>query len=339
MATITGTNGNDNLNDLYRTKGGLVMDLGTDDIIYGLGGHDLIDIFNGNDTVYAGDGNDAIYDRGTGNDRMYGEAGNDAFYLGTGNDYVDGGTGTDWVSYLFSDQVALVDLQGGYAIAQGVDTLVSIENVSGSDWNDVLFGSGVANSMLGGWGEDYIDGRGGDDFLYGREGSDTLIGGAGRDTLVGDVGDDRLDGGADNDVIWGGWGNDVMTGGAGADTFYFSTKSDIFAYDIITDFQHGVDKIDLSAIDARPDLAGDQAFFFDASPDGATEEFFDGLSDDWSGLISGEPGPWINGDRGEIEYRHADGYTYVYLAYGDGLIDASIRLDGTITLTASDFIL
>jgi Ca2+-binding RTX toxin-like protein len=339
MATITGTNGYDKLNDLFRKSDGTVVDLGTNDTIYGLGGGDTIDIHNGNDTVYAGTGNDTIFDRGTGNDRMYGESGNDHFYVGLGNDTVSGGTGTDWVSFTFSNQIALVDLQAGHAIAQGVDTLVSIENVTGSYWNDVMYGSSVANTMLGYYGDDTINGRLGDDLLYGQAGNDTLLGSIGNDRLVGDIGNDRLSGGTGNDDVWGGKGNDVMTGGTGTDVFWYGSKTDIAAFDTITDFQHGIDKINLAAIDARPDVAGNQAFFFDSSPDGSTEEFFDGLSDDWSGLLSGEPGPWINGDRGEIEYRHSGGYTYVYLAFGDGLIDSSIRLNGTVTLTASDFVL
>jgi Ca2+-binding RTX toxin-like protein len=339
MATITGTSGYDKLNDLFRKADGTVVDLGTNDLIYGLGGGDEIDIYNGNDTVYAGTGNDTIIDRGTGNDRMYGEDGNDAFYVGLGNDTVSGGAGTDRVSYIFSNQIAMVDLQAGHALSQGIDTLSSIENVTGSYWNDTLLGSSVANTLFGYYGDDRIEGRGGNDLLYGQVGNDTVIGGSGNDRLVGDVGDDRLIGGSGIDDVWGGWGNDVMTGGADADVFWYGSKSDIFAFDTITDFQHGVDKINLAAIDARPDIAGNQAFFFDSSPDGATEEFFDGLSDDWSGLLSGEPGPWINGDRGEIEYRHSGGYTYVYLAFGDGTIDSSIRLNGTVTLTASDFVL
>jgi len=339
MATIIGTNLRDTLNDLFRNKNGTVTDLGTDDVIYGLGGNDTIDIYNGNDIVYGGDGNDVVFDRGTGNDTMYGEAGNDSFYVGLGNDVVDGGAGTDYVSYALSNQIALVDLEGGYAISQGVDTLISIENVGGSGYNDVLLGSSGVNLMLGDWGDDYIDGRGGDDLLYGMVGNDTILGGAGADRLVGDVGNDTLNGGDGNDDVWGGLGNDVMTGGAGADTFFFATVGETYGFDIITDFQQGVDKIYLAAIDARPDIAGNQAFTFDSTPDGATEEFFDGFSDDWSGLISGEPGPWINGDRGEIEYRHSGGYTYVYVSYGDGTIDSTVRLNGTVYLTANDFIL
>jgi Ca2+-binding RTX toxin-like protein len=325
---INGTEGNDWLYD----------GIGND-TIYAGGGHDGITLGAGNDTVYAGFGNDIVYDHGSGNDTMYGEFGDDYFFVGLGNDVVDGGAGKDGVSYLYSQQIVALDLESGWAISEGIDQLISIEDAAGGIGNDTLLGSSVANYLYGADGEDKLDGRGGDDYLWGGAGGDNIIGGTGRDTLVGDYGNDRLDGGADNDVVWGGWGDDVMAGGAGADTFYFSSKNDIYNYDTITDFQHGIDKIDLRGIDARPDIAGNQAFTFDSTPDGSVEEFFDGFSDDWGGLISSDPGPWINGDTGEVEYRHDGGYTYIYLSYGDGLTDVSIRLEGTITLSASDFLL
>ncbi|TGS51809.1 RTX toxin, partial [Mesorhizobium sp. M1D.F.Ca.ET.183.01.1.1] len=67
-------------------------------------------------------------------------------------------------------------------------------------------------------------------------------------------------------------GTDTLTGGAGSDTFYYgSAISDSpasAANDTITDFVHGVDKIDLSSIDAAA-APGDQAFLF-GGQNGAT---------------------------------------------------------------------
>lgn len=324
---INGTNGND-----------VLTDTSADDTINALGGQDSITISDGNDVVNAGDGNDLVNDFGSGNDIMNGEAGNDWFYVGKGNDTVNGGAGTDGVGYLYSEQIVALDLESGFAISEGIDTLISIEDAAGGLGDDTLLGSSVANYLYGADGNDHIDGRAGNDYLWGGTYHDTIIGGSGADSLLGDYGNDTLDGGTDNDWLWGGWGDDVMTGGAGVDVFNFG-PGDIFAYDTITDFQHGIDVIDLRAIDARPDLPGDQAFTFDSTPDGSVEEFFDGLSDDWSGLLSSDPGPWINGDTGEVEYRYDGGYTYVYLSYGDGLTDVSIRLNGYVTLDAHDFLL
>ncbi len=55
----------------------------------------------------------------------------------------------------------------------------------------------------------------------------------------------ELDGGGNNDNLYDSRGDDIMTGGFGADVFHFSYFS---GTDIITDFQDGQDRIDLSAM-------------------------------------------------------------------------------------------
>jgi Ca2+-binding RTX toxin-like protein len=330
---IEGTEGNDTLSDLISG-----VDWSSNDTVNGLGGNDWITLYNGNDTANGGAGNDTFYDRGNGNDVMNGEAGSDFFFVGLGNDTVNGGDGTDWVSYALSQQIVALDLQSGFAISEGIDTLTSIESAYGGIGNDTLLGSAVGNSFYGGDGQDRLDGREGNDFLNGQAGNDTILGGTGADSLYGEIGNDVLDGGENDDFLWGGQGDDTLTGGAGADTFYYSSFSDFNTVDTITDFQQGVDKINLGALDARPDLAGNQAFTFDSTPDGSWEEFWDGL-DDWGAWVLHGVGPSINGDTGEIEYRHDGGYTYVYLSTADTPNSASIRLEGTYNLTAADFVL
>jgi serralysin len=330
-SVISGTEDKDYLSDLL-LDGKSPQDPGTNDIINALGGDDWIFIYNGNDTVNAGEGSDQIYDEGCGNDVINGNGGDDSFMLDSeSNDTANGGTGIDTVQYNGALGGVYVDLESGFNISKNgsVDTLISIENASSGWWDDVLLGSSAANTLLGAGGQDWIEGRGGDDVLQGGEGDDTINGGSGADLLR------------------GGLGNDKMTGGADADTFVFGTGypflvgrsygSEFGSCDTITDFQPGVDKIDVSALDARPDIAGDQAFKFDASPDGAWEEFLDGVDNPMT--FSSSAGPVINGDPGEIEYRHEGGYTYVYFSPGDQLMDADLRLEGYITLTASDFIL
>jgi serralysin len=74
--------------------------------------------------------------------------------------------------------------------------------------------------------------------------NDTLNGGAGAHTNSGDVG---------NDTLVGGSGADILTGGLDADIFVFSALADsgTGTPDLVTDFVHGTDIIDLSAIDAN----------------------------------------------------------------------------------------
>lgn len=95
---------------------------------------------------------------------------------------------------------------------------------------------------LGG-GADLFDGRGGSV-------SDAVYGEAGMDLLEGGGGSDRLDGGADGDVLIGGGGADQLTGGSGGDVFLYRAASDstAAAQDLITDFQSGSDRIDLSLL-------------------------------------------------------------------------------------------
>ncbi|AMY67541.1 calcium-binding protein [Frigidibacter mobilis] len=72
----------------------------------------------------------------------------------------------------------------------------------------------------------------------------TLAGGGGEDLLMGGAGADTLSGGAGADILVDGAGSDRMTGGGGADIFVLSADG---VLDTITDFQAGVDRLDLSA--------------------------------------------------------------------------------------------
>lgn len=76
-------------------------------------------------------------------------------------------------------------------------TLGSIfTEIIGTDGNDNLKGSAIAEILRGGDGDDYLQGLGGDDALYGDAGNDTLSAGSGSDTL---------DGGEGNDTAWFRW--------------------------------------------------------------------------------------------------------------------------------------
>ena len=122
-------------------------------------------------------------------------------------------------------------VQDYMAFGQGnIDTLISIENVTGTNFNDSLVGDG---------GNNFLQGAGGVDFLDGGAGNDILNGGAGNETNIkGNIG---------NDVLIGGSGADRLEGGADADTFqYFSTTDSgvgSLRRDVIADFQHCIDKL------------------------------------------------------------------------------------------------
>ncbi len=82
----------------------------------------------------------------------------------------------------------------------------------------------------------------------------------GNTTVNGTSSADTLYGTDKADTITGGAGNDILTGNEGKDIFSFTNITE--GNDTIKDFKHGKDKIDLSAIDAKTNVAGDQAFAF-----------------------------------------------------------------------------
>ena len=146
-------------------------------------------------------------------DTLSGGAGNDVLQGRGGDDRLDGGPGTDEAVYLNAPGGVTVNLNltGAQNTGDGLDTLISIENLSGSNANDVLTGDGAANVLRGWAGADTLLGGGGDDVLDGREGSDLLSGGDGADRLMGHM------------------GADTMSGGAGADIFEFNLTGDAAA--------------------------------------------------------------------------------------------------------------
>jgi Ca2+-binding RTX toxin-like protein len=107
--------------------------------------------------------------------------------------------------------------------------------------------------------------------INGTANADILIGTNGRDRISGSGGRDTLYGGGGDDILIGGAGADLLIGGAGADIFQYNATTDaaratgILAplnREIIADFQSGIDRIDLSAVDANTLVAGNQAFTF-----------------------------------------------------------------------------
>jgi Ca2+-binding RTX toxin-like protein len=130
-------------------------------------------------------------------DNLKGGAGDDWFRPQGGNDTVDGGAGNDRVNYDRASGAVTVNLATGTSSgANGVDTLINIENLRGSGFGDSLTGSAGNNDIQGRDGNDTISGLDGNDSLNGENGNDSLLGGNGADTLIGGAGDDTLDGGA-----------------------------------------------------------------------------------------------------------------------------------------------
>lgn len=229
---------------------------------YGAAVGDVINALGGADTVYAGDGNDVV-SGGDDGDFLYGENGNDLLNGNLGNDTLNGGAGSDTASYVDAASFVAVNLSVVTAqntLGSGVDTLIDIENITGSLFDDVLIGSDAANTIDGMDGNDMIKGGLGDDTLIGGVGTDTLTYagsatsiavnlatltaqdtlGAGIDTLsgfenlIGSAFNDTLTGDANANTIEGCLGNDTLNGGLGVDTVSYASASALVKVNLAT---------------------------------------------------------------------------------------------------------
>ena len=180
-------------------------------------------------------------------------------------------------------------------------------------------GDSAANLLLGGEGSDFLNGYTGNDTQFGQGGEDLLYGEDGNDALFGGNGNDRIEGGAGNDLLIGDSGRDVLIGGLGRDVFLFrsvlDTGVDQATADAIVDFNAAaIDRIDLSILDAKLATALNDAFTFVAA-----------------GGFTGS---------GQVLVLQSGGNSYVAINNdGDLSADLMIRLNGLITLDATDFIL
>ena len=241
---VTGTAGADQL--FLDTHQLLTVDgAGGDDILTGGASADILLGGAGHDILTGGAGDDRVYG-GTGNDTLNGSDGNDTLLGGIGDDQLTGGNGTDTVSY--SDAAAGVVVSLGLAAAQntvgaGMDTLGSLENLTGSHFNDTLTGNTSGNLLMGGLGNDILNGDAGTDtasyetasigvivsLLLAGVAQNTV--GAGTDTLSnfenlkGSHFNDTLTGNTGGNLIIGGLGNDTLNGDAGTDTASYETAS------------------------------------------------------------------------------------------------------------------
>ncbi len=209
------------------------------DIISGGAGHDVMMGGSHQDTLVGGSGNDHLYGQSpSGGDDMA-----DSLDGGNGSDYIQGNAGNDRIT------------GGGGS-----------DRVQGGADNDLIEGDGaIGFSGRDADGNDTINGNLGNDSIAGNNGNDQLRGGQGNDLIFGDDGNDVLFGDKGNDVLSGGRGHDVLTGGEGRDTFMVQTSDDLSrfygaygagpvsdpyssagpggAYDIVTDFTIGVDRV------------------------------------------------------------------------------------------------
>lgn len=196
-----------------------------------------------------------------------GDSGNNVLLSAAGDDAIDGGAGNDTASYANVSAAVTVSLASRVAQdteGAGIDTLRSIENLTGSNYDDHLIGNAAANILDGGLGADIMAGRNGNDTYYVNHvddvvseslagGVDTvysalaaytlrsnvekgvvqgtvagsLTGNVVANTLTGNAVANKLDGGAGNDKLDGKAGNDTLIGDTGNDTLIGGAGKDM----------------------------------------------------------------------------------------------------------------
>ena len=134
----------------------------------------------GNDTLVGNDGDDSL-SGGEGGDSLNGGAGNDTLDGGAGNDTFDGGAGDDTYIVEASSEPVRIDPEGtdtirtsapSYSLA-GLSSIEHLVYVGTGSFAGT--GSGLANSITGGAGNDTLDGLAGADTLVGLGGNDTYV--------------------------------------------------------------------------------------------------------------------------------------------------------------------
>jgi Ca2+-binding RTX toxin-like protein len=238
-------------------------------------------------------------------------------------------TGTDFVYSIVNEMISPFPTSGTITdfdvyLTQGADEFTLV-NVSGLALSWPAF---HAAALTPGTADDqllFVAQLQGDDDIHGDTARDVLEGYAGDDLLIGWDNDDKLIGDAGDDFLEGGWGKDALYGGTGSDIFDFDSLKDTgkksATRDVIYDFRHRVDLVDLRDIDANTKASGNQNFHF----------------------IGTQP---FHNVRGELHFTQinkpgkAHDQTIVEGdVNGDGRADFQILMIGLKTLTKGDFVL
>lgn len=291
-------------------------------------------------TIYGGGGQDKLTTHT--DDVLFGGQGDDSFFINHSAAQTNGGDGIDTITTSVdfnldasSENLVIANETGqrgeGNALDNtltgdtGADVLLGhagADIIYGHNGHDTLFGNDGKDRLFGGNGNDYLKGHAANDSLTGAKGNDTLLGNDGKDRLYGgnddDVlkggnGKDRLYGSSGDDTLTGGSGRDKLSGGSGADTFIFNTLADSgdlrATADRITDFESGIDTIDLSSLSN-------------------------------STLTLNTTGPLSGSGSAEIALDITTLHTYLSIDIdGDGSKDMVIRLSHFHGISETDFIL
>jgi Ca2+-binding RTX toxin-like protein len=316
-----------------------------DDNLFGTPFGDSINGQGGNDTIHAGGGNDYI-DGSAGNDTLFGEGGNDYMIGGTGDDTLDGGDGDqDSVNYTLATAGVTVSLSvstpqstGG----AGIDTVLNVEHLTGSEFDDTLTGDAANNHINGIGGNDTISGLAGNDYLDAGSGNNTVLGGAGNDYMVGGPDNDTFDGGdGDNDSINYNLAaagvtfslsiaTPQNTGGAGIDTVL--NVEDLTGSDFNDTLTGSAANNHINGMDSNDTISGlGGNDYLDAGS--GNDTLFGGADGDW--MLGGTDDDTLDGGAGDDHIDGGDGEDTASYATSTAAVTVDLsRADGQNTLGA-----
>ena len=265
--------------------------------------------------------------RGAVIENAIGGAGDDVFVGNSSNNTIDGGAGLDTIDYSGVGSGVTVDLSAGtFTIAgQGTDTLISIEGVIGTDFDDVLIGDANDNYFEMGFGTDSITGGDGFDIISLRgansgvqvtasflNGGVITLPGLGtntftsieglrgtefRDVFRGDAGLQYYDGGGGDDTFVVSAGGDTYIGGAGSDTL---------------DFRGSATRISLTLYTNTLSDGGDFGSF---------------TFEDFENVLATEGNDFVNANAADNEINTYGGNDSIYAQQGNDLVRAGAGND------------
>ena len=275
---------------------------------------------NGNEFDNELDGTDAadVINGFAGDDDLNGNEGNDSLFGGDGDDYLEGQQGDDFIDGGDGDRdrASYRDDEGDGAsgginadLAAGTvvdgfgdtDTLVNVERIRGSDFDDVISAAGTNTGFD-------IDGEAGDDTLIGGDGDDDLDLGSGDDEAYGGNGDDFF-------FVAGG-GARTIDGGEGED-FLLINVEDVAApgFQIYANMETGVISNAPVGETVDPDNPTNLS---DVGVDSFTNIEEIGLEGPWNFIgVGTDDRDRIEGDEGDDVFYGKDGSDVFRAAGGD----------------------
>ena len=221
---------------------------------------------------------------------------------GTGDDLYFVDLSGDIVAELLAEGTDTVSSGISYTLGDNVENLIltgSAEDGTGNALDNIIQGDALGNAL---------DGAGGNDRLIGGDGVDLMTGGAGADVFVGEINADKVE-----------------------------MKTGEISLDLILDFEKGVDKIDLTGIDAKAGVAGDQAFNFVNNASGNNEG--DLWTKTFGNMNAAEKSLGIEIDGVDGASPFAGKVTVVFGNTDGGEPDFALVLVGADSINTTDFIL